>query len=305
MNDTADNLLFGAGALTAGEKTVILFDGKTADTAELFASRIIAKGFEFKSFRLPFYQNHGEEPPPEVADEMKKSALIVCLTSKSLAHSTARKEANDAGARFLSMPDYSLELLKNPALNVDYRQYYPQVRAMAERLTRGNSIHITSQAGTCFHADITGRSGNCCPGFTDAEHLLASPPDIEANIAPVEDKSYGVIAVDGSITCEEIGLLHSTVFIHIQNGRLISFECEDKKISVVLDKMFEIPERRIVGEIGIGFNDKASLCGNMLVDEGTADCIHFGFGSNATIGGRNKTPFHMDFVIRQAEMEIF
>ena len=300
-----DNLLFCAGSLTAGEMCIILFDSHTAKVAELFERRLSEKSFDFTSFELPFYKNHGEEPPPEIAEAMRNSSLIVCLTSKSLAHSDARKAANDAGVRFLSMPDYSVALLDEPAVNVNYREYYAEVKAMTAKLDCGQTIRLKSAAGTDLFADISSRAGNCCPGFTDAEHLLASPPDIEANIAPIEDKTCGRIVVDGSITCDEIGLLKVPVYLEIDNGKIVSFDCEDNKIYAVLEKMFEIPERRILGEIGIGFNKKAQLCGNMLVDEGTAGCIHFGFGSNITIGGKNKTPFHMDFVIRNPEIEIF
>ena len=55
----------------------------------------------------------------------------------------------------------------------------------------------------------------------------------------------------------------------------------------------------ILAELGIGFNEKAALCGQMLVDEGAADCLHFGFGANHTVGGRNEVSFHIDFVMRK------
>mgnify|MGYP004530696953 CR=1 FL=1 len=55
-----------------------------------------------------------------------------------------------------------------------------------------------------------------------------------------------------------------------------------------------------MGEFGIGFNDLATICGNMLIDEGTKGCIHFGMGSNWTIGGANKVAFHLDFVMKDA-----
>ncbi len=32
--------------------------------------------------------------------------------------------------------------------------------------------------------------------------------------------------------------------------------------------------------------------------------MHFGFGANATVGGANDVPFHMDFVFRSASMSI-
>ena len=40
----------------------------------------------------------------------------------------------------------------------------------------------------------------------------------------------------------------------------------------------------------------------MLIDEGAANCIHFGFGSNSTVGGKNEVSFHLDFIIKNADM---
>jgi leucyl aminopeptidase (aminopeptidase T) len=42
----------------------------------------------------------------------------------------------------------------------------------------------------------------------------------------------------------------------------------------------------------------------MLEDEGCAGTIHLGFGSNATIGGRNDVAFHLDFVMRRPSVWI-
>ena len=53
---------------------------------------------------------------------------------------------------------------------------------------------------------------------------------------------------------------------------------------------------KILAELGIGYNSKAKLSGNMLIDEGTYGTIHFGFGSNLALGGLNETNFHLDFV---------
>ncbi len=40
----------------------------------------------------------------------------------------------------------------------------------------------------------------------------------------------------------------------------------------------------------------------MLTDEGAAGTMHFGFGSNATVGGENDVQFHLDFVFRDATL---
>ena len=74
-----------------------------------------------------------------------------------------------------------------------------------------------------------------------------------------------------------------------------------------LDDIFEkagTEKATVLGEFGIGFNNKAKLCGNMLIDEGTQGSVHFGMGSNWTIGGNNRVGFHLDFVMMGASVYV-
>jgi len=57
--------------------------------------------------------------------------------------------------------------------------------------------------------------------------------------------------------------------------------------------------KKVLAEFGIGLNPEARLCGSMLEDEGCLGTIHFGFGSNSTIGGKNKVNFHLDLVVKE------
>ena len=42
----------------------------------------------------------------------------------------------------------------------------------------------------------------------------------------------------------------------------------------------------------------------MLTDEGAAGTMHFGFGSNITVGGKNDVSFHVDFVFCDATLTV-
>ncbi|HOY67834.1 MAG TPA: aminopeptidase, partial [Candidatus Ozemobacteraceae bacterium] len=64
------------------------------------------------------------------------------------------------------------------------------------------------------------------------------------------------------------------------------------------------PATRVLAELGVGLNPAARLCGSMLEDEGCRGTVHLGFGSNATIGGRNRVPFHLDMVLRHADLRV-
>lgn len=246
---------------------------------------------------------HGEEPPNRVLNEMFNGNAVMCMTRYSLAHTRARKQLEEKGIPFLSMPDYDLKMLENKALMVDYQAAYPYVKMYSDMLSECKRIRIESKKGTSFFIDVEGRYGNCCPGWTDEVHLLGSPPDIEANIAPIEELSNGTLVIDASITDRRVGLLDSPVILDIQNGHISKIECKNSNTGRIIQQIFreaDSDKAYIVGEFGIGFNEQATICGNMLIDEGVKGCVHFGLGSNWTIGGVNKIDFHLDFVMKDS-----
>jgi aminopeptidase-like protein len=71
---------------------------------------------------------HGQEPPADVAAAMRDADLILGMTRMSMAHTQARLAASNDGARYLSMPDYDLALLQNPAVMIDYHAAAARVR---------------------------------------------------------------------------------------------------------------------------------------------------------------------------------
>ena len=156
-----------------------------------------------------------------------------------------------------------------------------------------------SPLGTRLTLDIAGRRANCCPGVCRAAGSLGSPPDAEVNVAPLENSSHGVAWIDGSVPCPGIGRLAAPIRLDIDGGRVVRFAGPEAVVAR-LEAVFAAlptPRTRVLAEFGIGLNPRAHLTGRMLEDEGCAGTIHLGFGSNATIGGANRVPFHLDFVM--------
>jgi leucyl aminopeptidase (aminopeptidase T) len=303
----ANHLVTACGSLRAGERAVVVVDPTTHEIGELVAARCRPLAGEVVLRSIPTAAMHGTEPPADVAAEMRRADVIFGLTHFSMAHTAARRAACEAGARYLSLPEYSLALLENPAVTVDYRARAPVVRAVADAFTAGSSVHITTPHGTDIRLDITGRTGNYCPGFVERPGELGSPPDIEANVSPVETASEGVVVVDGSIPCAEIGLLREPVTLEVRGGRIVRFRSADTQVVAVLERLFEAvgsDRAYVLAECGVGLNEAAQLSGVMLTDEGAAGCLHFGFGSNATVGGLNDVPFHLDFVYRAGTLRV-
>lgn len=306
MNYAVDNIL--ENCMESFRKRIFLiYDQSSADVVKVFQKAAPKHEKILSMTKVEIGNQHGEEPSLTVVREMLHCDAIMCITKYSMAHTAARKQTEERGIPFLSMPDYDLNILQNSAFSVNYKSRSRLVDEYAQRLTDGNRVAVTTGKGTELYLDIKGRCGNSCPGITDEHHLLASPPDIEANIAPLENYTHGQIVVDGSITDRRLGLLSADVILKIRGGAIYGIESADKKIENIVKDIFAriaVDEAYVVGEFGIGFNDKAELCGNMLVDEGATGCVHFGIGSNWTIGGMNRVNFHLDFVIKDATVTI-
>jgi leucyl aminopeptidase (aminopeptidase T) len=308
MNDTPQkavlHILTVCGNLKSNDKVLVVFNESTKVVSNLFKNILERERIDFQMEKLPESTNHAEEPSEEVAQKMLGSTLIICLTKYSMAHTKARKMATDKNSRFLSLPYYDYELLSDPAIRVDYKEQAPRVRLLQQTFSDGGLARVTSVLGTDIILDISGRYGNYCPGIVENSGDLGSPPDIEANVSPVENASNGLIVVDGSITCDEFGLLETSIYLTVEKGKVVSIASKNSKYVEMLEEILGPVGslRRVVAELGVGVNPLAKLTGRMLTDEGAFGHIHFGLGSNSTVGGQNEVSFHLDFVIKSPSL---
>lgn len=301
------HLLAHCGSLGEGERVLLLTDSTTRDLVGRFMGAAGEVGALPTVIEIAVGDRHGLEPPPAVADEMANVDLVVALTKMSFAHTRARRQAAARGTRYLSMPGYSVALLADPCIRADYRGQEALVRSIAAMFSAGSAVRVTTRGGTNLTLGIIGREGNCCPGFVSDDYLLGSPPDIEANVSPAEWESAGTIVVDGSVTSDEIGLVDSPITLTISGGRIVRFGSERPDYISKLTKLFAaVGDSRAytLAECGIGLNPLARLTGNMLTDEGVLGSVHFGFGSNITVGGMNEVAFHIDCVAQNASLWI-
>lgn len=298
-------LLEHCGGLQAGQGFLLISDSTTAALVPEFLAAAYALRARVQHVETAVTMQHGVEPDATVLDAMQKADLVVALTLKSLAHTRARQALSARGGRFLSLPGYDAVLLQDPAVTVDYHAQYARTRAFADAFSAGRRVRVATRAGTNITLNIAGRTGNCCPGFVNADHGLGSPPDIEANVSPVETDAEGVVVVDGSVACAEIGLLLQPLRLTVSGGRITRFESDNMETVEICQALFSRvgdAKAYVLAECGVGLNPAARLTGNMLTDEGVLGCVHFGFGSNATVGGLNDVPFHLDFVFRSASL---
>lgn len=295
-----DQLVTVCADLKRGEKALIVSDPSTQALGDKLSSAAARVTSHVVHKIAPLADMHGKEPPAEIASAMKKADVIFGITKMSMAHTQARHAATSGGSRYLSLPDYTADLLKRKALYVDFRKITPIADHLAAILTAGKKVNITTPLGTNLTLNISGRKGNSAPGWCYAKGSLSSPPDAEANVPPLETESEGILIVDGSIPCSELGLLSEPIVLQLNGGKAKAVEGRQ---AALLEEVFNRRNNdavRVAAEFGIGLNPQAELIGSMLEDEGCLGTIHIGFGSNSTIGGCNKVPFHLDTIVRDA-----
>ncbi|HEY5123052.1 MAG TPA: aminopeptidase [Ignavibacteria bacterium] len=242
---------------------------------------------------------NGQEPPEQIANLMKSVDVVICPTEKSLTHTNARREASALGVRVATMPGISIETIVR-CLNADADKIIELTRTIARKLSATSVIRVTSEAGTDISLPMKGRKILESTGVLRNKGESGNLPSGEVYLAPWEDKSNGVVIVDGSMA--GIGMVKDAIRIEVINGyaKIITGGEEAKLLTAMLDKAGR--EARAVAEFGFGTNYKAQLCGEILEDEKVFGTIHIAFGNNVSMGGNVTVSSHLDGLIKNPDV---
>lgn len=281
-----------------GERLLIVTDDKLetlADEFYFYAQQLGVKTLLIKMF--PRMLN-GEEPPKAIAQALKSVDLALLITDKSLSHTKARKEASQRyGVRMASLPGLTEEMLKR-SIVIDYNKLKSSVAKLANTLSKGRSVQLTTKKGTHLSFSIKGRYGFRDDGLYTRRGAFGNLPAGEASIAPLEGSANGRLIIDASVA--PLGRLARPMEIIVKDGYV-------EKISLKKFKdLFKNLTREAlnIAEFGIGLNPKARVTGNVLEDEKAVGTAHIAFGNNKSFGGRVSVPCHLDAVFFNPEIII-
>lgn len=295
---TARKLLIDCLGLRASETLIIVTDPSKRDIAEIVHEAGLSLGAESALTLMKERSKSGEEPPKQVAEAMKKADVCLCITKHSLTHTKARKEAAAAGVRLATMPGVTWDMFTEGAVTADY----VQVKALTDRvtaiLTQGKHVRIVKD-GKTLEFSIENRNGVPSTGMYLNPGESGNLPSGEAYIAPVEGTASGEIVADGSAA--GIGKLDSPLLLTLDRGRLTHASGAEAER---LLRMLGDGDGRLLGEFGIGTNEKARIIGIVLEDEKAFGTIHVAFGSNATFGGTVEAGVHIDLVVKEPDVYI-
>lgn len=241
-------------------------------------------------------QSNGEEPPLSVAKLMGECAVVICVTSKSLTHTAARREACARGARVGTMPGITEDMMLR-CMNADYPTIAERSKRLVEILEKGNELRVTSPGGTDITLYRGNRRAHASTGLLPNPGDWGNLPSGETYFAPIEGTSQGIIVFDGSVA--GIGKLKRPLEIVVRDGYAVEITGgpDAEKLNLLVDKHGQAA--RNIGELGIGTNDQAKITGLILEDEKVMGTVHIALGDNMSMGGNVSVQSHLDGLIKK------
>ncbi len=286
-----------------GEQVLILIDGgRSFRIAEVAAEAVRERKGVPVIVLMDVLPVPNAEPPAIVAAAMQQADVILGFLSKSTFHTQARLAASKRGARMISATGIVEETLVRGLIKADFVRIKPVVDDLADRLTAGRQIRITSPGGTNLTAKIEGRRANR-EIWSREKGQVSGAPGIEVNIPPLEGTAEGTLVLDGSIA--SLGIVEKPIRLTVEKGRVTKFEggAQAKDLSQLVASAKDL-RAYAVAEIGIGLNPEGEITGNIIEDESTFGTGHVALGNNTAHGGENPAPIHLDMVFLQPTIEV-
>jgi leucyl aminopeptidase (aminopeptidase T) len=243
---------------------------------------------------------HGTEPPGAIAAAMSRADVVMAPTVQSLSHTSARRAANEAGARVGTLPSITEEMLAR-AMSADMPELRRRSRAVADILTDGGEARITCPNGSDLVLGLEGRTAIADDGALTEPGAFGNLPCGEGFIAPLQDAGSGRLVVDGIIG--SIGVPDPPSDLRVEDGQLVSASGPQGE-ELMRQLTMHGPDGTRVAELGVGTNEKAILSGELLEDEKILGTVHVAFGASAGIGGEIQVPVHLDCVVMKPTLTI-
>jgi len=281
--------------LKKNESFLVVTDNKLLALGKAFleaAKKITGKT---RLIKIPIPKVHGTEPSKEVAEEMLNYDAELLITTKSLSHTNARINACKKGARIVTMPGITREILER-TIDIDYDKLMKIHEKLGDIIDKGENVKIKTGFGTDLTFSIKGRKAfGRGSGLFTKKGSFGNLPTGEIFVAPVEGTANGTYTVDASFA--GIGKLKSPIKIYVKNGYAVKIN--GKKADVLAELLDSAgKEARNVAEFGIGTNKKAKITGNILEDEKAIGTCHIALGNNIGFGGKIRVQLHLDGIVK-------
>jgi leucyl aminopeptidase (aminopeptidase T) len=297
MENGARLILRTSAALRDKEKVLILADRDTKAVGDAFLSAARSLGADPVLMCILPLDRDGAEPPTLAATAMEYADLIVLATRTSLTHTHARRQANRAGARVISIPGVEEGMLASGGLAADWGEIHELVRRTARRLRDARQVRLTSAAGTDLTFSVEGRTWIADDtGLCARKGSITTLPAGELFIAPVESSAEGRLVAD--VYFDEPLLEASTATV--KDGHATRILGASKAVHAM---NLGGRDGRTLGRFGFGLNAHARASGPHFEAEKALGCASLGFGDNLAIGGRIEAGVVVECILSAVTVE--
>lgn len=121
----------------------------------------------------------------------------------------------------------------------------------------------------------------------------------EIYTAPIEYIAEGNIVIDG---CAYFGPPQEQFILELKKGRVVNINTlnkNDYQQNMVIKDLKRDKNANVLAELGLGINPGALWNEEVMEAECARGTCHFGFGHNIEYGGRNKSSYHFDLVVKE------
>lgn len=274
------------------EHTVLVVtDAETQTVGEAFAAAAEPLARHTLLLRMPMGAKHGEEPPEAVAAAMSRTDVIVQAVKYSLTHTDATRAALARNAQVFVLRGATEEMLLSDIVDVDFDELKRVTNAVAERLSDGSKVRVTTPVGTDLQLGIEGRQARALAGGTGPGRF-GGPRSGEAAIAPVEGTAQGVVMIEHSM--DNLGLLDAPIELTVADGRVTDIRGGDS--AAELRRILALSDENAtnLAEFAIGTNPNARLTGNLATDKKVRGSVHVALGDSLSLGGTVRSDLHLD-----------
>lgn len=298
MEEGARLVLTTSAGLRAGEKVLVVADEGTRSVGDAFLAAAKGLGADPVMVLIRPRAADAEEPPEPVGTAMAASDVILLVTGRSLTHTHARRSANRAGARVISMPGVTEDMLRDGGLATDWSKIHEVVRKTARRLRGAHDVRLTSAAGTDLTFSVEGRDWITeDTGLCSRKGAFTTLPAGELFTAVVEGSAEGRLVVD--FYFEEA--LLEPVTATLKQGHAARILGAPKAVAMMNRGG---RDGRALGRFGFGVNPRARATGPHLEAEKALGSAHLGFGDNLVIGGKIHCGVRVEAILSEVGVQV-
>ncbi|MCW8811905.1 MAG: aminopeptidase [Ignavibacteriaceae bacterium] len=307
MFNAAYKALVEVYEVSAKDKLLILTDVHSKTIANAFRDAGAKIGCEEETYEIDENKRPLKEPPEEPLKMLPGKNVVLNILKAFPEEIAFRikwifKVEEGRHRRLGHMPGITEDMMLR-SVDVDYTKMKSAANSLIDAMSNVDKIHITTDEGTDLILGVKERPFTGDVGVQQS--LECNLPCGEVFSAPLETEANGVVVFNASIG--DIGLLKTSLKVHLANGRITKFESEDKELVKRISELQNIDEdAMVIGELGIGVNPGAVITGNMLEDEKTLGTAHLAFGNNEDFpgGGKNKSKIHRDYLFYRPTIKV-